>query len=148
MKVLSKIRLNKLANSLLEKVVILVQVLDRGVWFIYLAAPHAFWIKTSCKSDSKNTKKFFFVIYAYLVLASTKSSYSPIWRVQNLFGEYEIEVTRQFGEYEFFLMSNPGFVLICPSLCSFVSLEDGYLVDATSFSMEMNTGLYLSYSLQ
>ena len=43
--------------------------------------------------------------YAYLDLASTKSGYSPIWRVQNLFGEYG--VTRQFGEHEFFLMSNP-----------------------------------------
>ena len=50
-------------------------------------------------------------IYAFLDLASTKSSYSPNWRVQNLFGEYDIEVTRQFGEYEFFLMSNPASTL-------------------------------------
>ena len=47
-------------------------------------------------------------VYAYLDLASTKSRYSPSWRVQNLFGEYEIEVTRHFGEYEIFLMSNPA----------------------------------------
>ena len=25
-----------------------------------------------------------------------------------MFGEYELEVTRQFGEYEIFLMSNPA----------------------------------------
>ena len=66
--------------------------------------------KNSCKGDLKIPKCNYFVdIYAYLDLASTKSSYSPSWRVQNLFGEYEIEVTRQFGEYEFFLMSNPDF---------------------------------------
>ena len=39
-------------------------------------------------------------------LASTKSGYSSKCRVQNLIGEYEIEVTRQYGEYEFFLVSN------------------------------------------
>ena len=43
----------------------------------------------------------------FLDLASTKSCYSPNWRVRNLFGEYEFEVTRHFGEYEFSLMSNP-----------------------------------------
>ena len=42
--------------------------------------------------------------------ASTKSNYSPNWRVQNLFDEYEMEVTRQFDKYEFFLMSNPVIV--------------------------------------
>ena len=47
-------------------------------------------------------------ISAHFDLASTKSSHSPNWRVQNLFGECEIEVTRHFGEDEFFLMSNPG----------------------------------------
>ena len=31
--------------------------------------------------------------YANLDLASTKSSHSPNWRVQNLFGEYDIKVT-------------------------------------------------------
>ena len=43
-------------------------------------------------------------------MASIKSSYSPNWRVQNLFGEYEIKVTRKFGEYEIFLMSNPELI--------------------------------------
>ena len=46
-------------------------------------------------------------ISAHFDLASTKSSHSPNWRVQNRFGEYETEVTRHFGEYEIFLMSNP-----------------------------------------
>ena len=65
---------------------------------------HTFLITISCKRDHTSLTV---TIYAYLDLASTKSSYSPNWRVQNMFGEYEIEVTRQFGEYEFFLMSNP-----------------------------------------
>ena len=72
-----------------------------------MEASHAFLIKTSCERNKNILLCKYFDIYGYLDLASTKSSYSPIWRVQNLFGEYEIEVTRQFGEYEFFLMSNP-----------------------------------------
>ena len=48
------------------------------------------------------------LISAHFDLASTTSSHSPNWPVQNRFGENEIEVTRHFGEYEFFLVSNPG----------------------------------------
>ena len=59
------------------------------------------------KETSKSLNVTILLIYAYFDLASTKSCYLPNWRVQNLFGEYEIEVTRQFGEYEIFLMSNP-----------------------------------------
>ena len=49
----------------------------------------------------------FLLTSACIDLASKKSSHSPNWRVQNQFGEYEIKVTRQVGEYEIFLMSNP-----------------------------------------
>ena len=63
------------------------------------------------KQVAKETSKFLNVpilfIDAFFDLASTKSCYSPNWRVRNLFGEYKIKVTRRFGEYEIFLMSNP-----------------------------------------
>ena len=75
-----------------------------------MKALHAFLIKTSRKRDKKILKLNFFVIHDFLSIfgfGEYKINYSPIWRVQNLFGEYEIEVTRHIGEYEFFLMSNP-----------------------------------------
>ena len=67
-----------------------------------------FYEKQVAKETSKslNVPILFF---AFFYLASTKSCYSPNWRVRNLFGEYEFEVTRHFGEYEFSLMSNPAF---------------------------------------
>ena len=51
------------------------------------------------------------LISAHFDLASTKSSHLPNWRVPKRFGEYEIEVTRHFGEYDFFLMSNPEYII-------------------------------------
>ena len=66
-------------------------------------------------------------------MASTKSSYSPNWRVQNLFGEYDIEVTRQFGEYEFFLMSNP--VISCKiGICVMINIENATDLGQSEYS--------------
>ena len=62
------------------------------------------------KQDAKETSKSLNVpilFMQFLDLASTKLCYSPNWRVRNLFGEYEIEDTRHFGEYKFSLMMNP-----------------------------------------
>ena len=66
-----------------------------------------FYEKQVAKKTLNSLKVTVLLIYAFLNLASTKSCYSPNWRVRNMFGEYEFEVTRHFGEYEIFLMSNP-----------------------------------------
>ena len=66
-----------------------------------------------CTGDLTNPYMYvLLLISAHFDLASTKSCHSPNWRVQNRFGEYEIEVTRRCGEYEFFLMSNPAIYAI------------------------------------
>ena len=49
-------------------------------------------------------------IYAHLDLACTKLSHSLKWRVQNLFSKNETKVTRQFGDYGFFLRANTAYL--------------------------------------
>ena len=67
-------------------------------------ASHTFQI-TSCKRDLKTLNCNYLSIFGfgeYTIKLLAKLART------NLFGKYEIEVTRQFGEYEFFLISNPG----------------------------------------